>query len=557
MLMVSKKLYIAVLLLIAVVFSSCRQKSPLNTNRVVVAISSDVESFNPLFVMNYDEGNISELLYASLVQHDWDFKKGDMNTEPMLAESWKWSKDSSSITLNLRKDVQWSDGTPFTANDVVFTFDLYSDPLVQSRLYGTFKHFYVDASSHINLKKTFIVEGPYKLIINFKKGTSPTFYDIDFPIIPKHVFDKIARKNLVTIEKEIKPVTDGPFLLAQWNRDQSIILKQNKKSFLYNPDGIKELIFKIIPDYNSQINQLKSGEVDLVQDIKADDIGDLRKNSRLNVVSLNGRDYDYIGWNNIDPKIYGKTKRIVPNKLFGDPIVRSALTYAINRNEILKEFLDNYGQIAVGPVAPIFKNAYDTSLIFRSFNPQKAKELLASRGWKDVNNTGKLSKNGKEFAFTLYYPSGNPRREFAASIIQNNLKAIGINIKLDKMEPEVFFQKMYNREFNAWMAGWSVPIPVDLRTYWYSNLNETPMNVYGYKDKAVDLLLNKIENERSNSIKDINYKKIQQLIYQDEPVTFLYWIDNIIAYNKRIQNMSNTPLGPLHRCWDWSIKNSY
>jgi len=504
--------------------------------------------------MNYDEGNISELLYASLVQHDWDFQKGEMDTEPMLAKSWEWNKDSSSITLNLRKDVKWSDGKPFTANDVVFSFDVYSDPQVQSRLYGTFKHFYLDSASHIILKKTFIVENPYKLVINFKKGSIPTFYDIDFPIVPRHIFESIDRKNLITAEKEMKPVTDGPFSLAEWDRNQSIILKPNKQSFSYNPNGISELIFKIVPDYNSQINQLKKGEIDLVQDIKADDIHSLKENSKLDVLSLKGRDYDYIGWNNIDPKIYNTTRKLVPNKLFGDPIVRSALTYAINRNEILKEFLDNHGEIAIGPVAPIFKNAYDTSLIFRSYNPQKAKDLLASRGWKDINNTGKLSKNGKEFSFTLYYPSGNPRRKFAASIIQNNLRAIGINIKTEKMEPEVFFQKMYNREFDAWMAGWSVPIPIDLKTYWYSNLDDTPMNIYGYNDKNVDLLLDKIENEKSTVRSDNNYKKIQQLMYHDEPVTFLYWIDNIIAYNKRIKNMSNSPLGPLHHCWDWSIK---
>jgi peptide/nickel transport system substrate-binding protein len=113
---------------------------------------------------------------------------------------------------------------------------------------------------------------------------------------------------------------------------------------------------------------------------------------------------------------------------------------------------------------------------------------------------------------------------------------------------------MYNREFDAWMAGWSVPIPIDLRTYWYSNLDDTPMNIYSYKDKEVDILLDKIEIERSYSLRNSNYKKIQQLIYQDEPVTFLYWIDNIIAFNKRIENLSNTPLGPLHHCWDWSIK---
>ncbi len=552
--MKNKRILLLFLLILLGVLNSCQKEIPVNNNRVVVAISSDIESTNPMFAFTLNEGNITELLYASLVRHKWNFAEGKMESLPMLAKSWKWSKDSSSINLKLRNDVKWSDGKAFTDSDVVFTFDVYSDPLVQSRYYGNFKNFYTDSSQHVNLQKTFKLNGPYNLTINFKKGSIPSFFDIDFPIIPKHVYDDISRKNLVTTEKEIKPVTDGPFLLASWEKNQAIILKQNKNSFLYNPNGIKELIFKIIPDYNSQLTQLKKGEIDYMTYIKAGDVADLEKDENLNVKFLKGTSYDYIGWNNIDPQIYEKNKKIVSNKLFGNPVVRTALSYAINRNEILREFLDNYGELDVGPISPIFKSIIDTSLKPLPYNPDKAKQLLASVGWKDVDNSGVLKKNGRKFSFTLNYPSGNPLRDFAANVIQNNLEAIGINAKLEKLEPEVFFQKMFARELNAWISGWSIQIPVDMKIMWHSNLDKGQFNVVSFQNKTVDMLLGKIEKEKSETKRDNLYKKIQDIIYKEQPVTFLYWLDNIIAYNKRIRNVTITPLGPLSDCSEWSIK---
>ncbi len=542
-----------ILALLALLYS-CQKELPVNNNRVIVAISSDIESTNPMYAFTLNEGNIAQLLYASLVRHKWNFKEGKMESLPMLAKSWKWSKDSTSINLKLRNNVKWSDGKLFSDSDVVFTFDVYSDPLVQSRFYGSFKNFYTDSSQHVNLKKTFTLNGPYDFTINFKKGSIPSFYDIDFPILPKHVYDSVNRNNMVTVEKEIKPVTDGPFLLSRWEKNQDIILSQNKNSFLYNPNGIKELIFKIVPDYNSQLTQLKKGEIDYMTDIKAGDVAALEKDPALNVKLLKGTQYDYIGWNNINPLLYKKDKKIVPNKLFGNPLVRTALSYAINREEILREYLDNYGELAAGPISPIFKSIIDTSLKPLPYNPAKAKQLLSSAGWKDINNSGVLTKNGQKFSFTLNYPSGNPLRDFAANIIQNNLKAIGINVKLEKLEPEVFFQKMFARDLNAWISGWSIQIPEDMKTIWHSNLDKGEFNVVSFQNKTVDYLLDKYEKEKSETMRDNLYKKIQDIIYKEQPFTFLYWIDDIIAYNKKIQNVSVTPLGPLSDCSEWSIK---
>ena len=552
--MLLKRISFILFLTTLLILPSCKNGSPPKSNDVVIGISADAESLNPLFTYTVDEGNISELLYLSLMKYEWEPSTGTLKPEPMLAKSWQWSKDSTSITFNLRKDVYWSDGKQLTAGDVIFSYDVYSDPVVQSRLFGTFNDLYSDTSQRIDLKKSVKVENPFEFTVYFKKNSVPDLNSINIPVIPEHVFKNIKRKNLITAEKDKNSVFDGPFVLKKWNKNQAIILEANKKSFLYKKENVEKVIFKIIPDYNSRLTQLKKGEIDLMEDIKADDYNQLEKDKSLKIVPIKGREYDYVGWNNIDPDYYAKNKKAKPNKLFGSVKVREALTLAINRNEILHEYLNDHGSIADGPVAPIFKSALNTEINPLPYNPEKAKKLLAQAGWKDENKDGVLEKGNQTFSFTLYIPSGNPRREFAATVIQNNLRIVGVDVKIQSLEPEVFFGKMFDRKFNAWMAGWSVAIPLDLKPYWYSDLENTPLNIVSYQNKKADILLNKIINEKSAKVKDELTKKFQQVLFNDHPETFLYWIDNIVAYNKRIKNINITPLGAVIHCWNWSVK---
>jgi peptide/nickel transport system substrate-binding protein len=537
-----KHLLSCIVLSLVIIFPSCIRKNSDKNDRIVVAIPADAESLNPLFSFSFQEVNITELLYLSLVQHEWNDSAGDVKTSPMAAKNWTWNDDSTTITINLRDDINWRDGHKLTAEDVIFSFDVYSDPDVQSRFFGTFNKFYLEKDQHIDLKNSFESDNPYQLKINFKPHSNPGLVDIDPPILPKHVFSNFDRKKFAQLEKGNDSVTCGPFYLSKWNPTQSIILKADEKSFLYKPGTVKELIFKVVPDYNSRITQLKNGEIDLMENVKADQVNDLKSLNKIKVSAVKGREYDYAGWNNT-------------YAMFNNQKVRVALTYAINREEILSEYLGNNGDLAVGPVAPIFKNSYNHNLKPYEFSPEKAKELLAGEGWKDINKDGIIEKNGMQFSFTLNYAGGNPRREFAATVIKNNLKAIGIDVKIEPLEQGVFMEKMFTHKLNAWLAGWSVPIPLDLKPYWFSDPKQGAFNLTSYKNIIADELLDKIDKSKAGNDKNILYRNVQEILYQDEPVTFLYWIDNNVAYNDRLENIKITPLGSVHHCWYWSVKN--
>ncbi len=546
-------LYILTFLSSLIFFSSC-QKSSTSTDYIVVGVAQDVESINPLFAFSVDEGSISELLYLGMIGHDWNDEKGEITSEPLLAKDWEWSADTSSVLINLRDDITWSDGEKLTAKDVVFSFDIFSDPVIDSRLFGSFEKFYTDSSGHIDTARTFKVLSPYQLRIKFLPHSHPTLFNIDLPILPEHIYGKISRKDVATSDANRNPVTNGAYVLDNWDKNQTLTLKANQGSFLFHQGIINKVIFKIIPEYSSRLTQLKKGEIDICELIKPEDTPELMKQENIKIVPVRGREYEYLGWNNIDPDKFNKDEKFIPNKFFGSAKVRRALSYAINKQEILEEYLHNYGQLAAGPVSPIFKEVINPDIKPYNYDPEEAKKLLAEDGWKDSNKDGILEKNGINFTFELNIPGGNPLRNYAATVVKNDLKNIGISVNIQTMELNTFLDNLFSKKFNAWIASWYISIPLDLKNMWYSQFSSTPLNVQSYSNKDIDKILDEIQNSSDNEKRKSLYKQFQEIMHNDEPVTFLYWIDDITAHNKRIKNIDINPLGVIHHCWNWKLE---
>jgi len=532
--------------------NSCDSKQSPPNNRIVIGISADVQSFNSLFAFSYEESAIADLLYPGLLDFRWNEESGELDPFPMIAKSWRWAEDSSFIKFTLRDDILWSDGEKLTSADVVFSYDVFSDPNVQSRLFGIFNQLYTEQDGHIEIEKTFKIISPYEFEIYFPEASVPDLVKLVVPVIPEHIFNKVSRDQLANHESNFNPVSSGAFKLKKWNRNQTIILESDTSSFLFLPDQVAELVFKVVPDYTSRILQLKKGDIDLVELVKVEDMDELKAEDNLSMINLVGREYDYIGWNNIDPEAFSSGE-IKPNKLFGSSNVRKALSMSINRKEILDEYLLGQGELAASPVSPIFKSAFNDKVKPYEFNPDEAKNLLSLEGWKDEDRNGILEKGKEEFKFKIYYPVGNPLREYAAVVVKNNLKSVGIEVTTEKMELGTFIDNLYERKLDSWMAAWGVPIPLDLKPYWYSDPNIGVLNFACYGSSEADNILDQLEIRISNERKNELVKEFQEIIHKDEPVTFLYWTPNIIVYNTRIKNLKITPYGVLAHCWEWTL----
>ena len=534
--------------LIFLIIISCNSNQSKVSSRIVVGISADVQSFNSLFAFSYEESVIADLLYPGLLDFQWNDELGELEIYSMIAKSWQWAKDSLSIRFFLRNDIVWSDGEKLTSADVVFSYDVFSDPEVQSRLYGTFNQLFTESDGHIDIENTFKVISPYEFEMYFPEASVPDLVKLVVPVIPQHLFNKVSRDQLANHESNFNPVSSGAFKFKKWNRNQTIILEADSNSFLFTHGQAAELVFKIVPDYTSRILQLKKGDIDLLELVKVEDVDELKAEKKLEVVKLIGREYDYIGWNNV--KLNETSK---PHKLFGSSDVRKALSMAINRKEILDEYLLGQGELTASPVSPIYKSAFNDKVKPYEFNPGEAKKLLALEGWKDEDRNGILEKGNEEFKFKMFYPVGNPLREYAAVVVKNSLKSVGIEVTIEKMELGAFINNLYERKLDSWMAGFGVPIPLDLKPYWYSDPNIGVLNFQSYSKSEADKILDQLDTKLSSERKKELIKELQKIIHQDEPVTFLYWTPNIIVYNTRIKNLKITPYGVLVHCWEWTL----
>jgi peptide/nickel transport system substrate-binding protein len=550
------KTYLVIIALIVIpitILVQCSQIAKNEKQVVVVGVPADVATINPLYAFDLQEGHLIDLLFLKPAMEIWNDSLGIIEFSPLLAESWQINRDSNFITLNLRDSIYWSDGNPITTDDIIFSFDIYSDPKVNSRLFGIFDNFYQDNEFHIELNKTFKKNSDKSLTIYFKNDSSFTLLDINHSILPKHIYEGIKREDIETAELNFNPVTSGPFKLYKWDRDQKIHLKADSSCFLFNPENVQEIIFKIIPDEYSQITQLNKGEIDLIEDVSSEKVQDLIGNKNIAIGSIKGRNYDYVGWNHIDPTAYSK-KQNKPNRFFASAKTRKALSFAINRNEIFQSIIGKYGEIYDSPISPIFKQYYDSSLTKAEYNPALTKKMLQEEGWIDNNGDGILEKNNQKFSFKIYTAAGNSIRQYVGTIIKNNLKEVGIEAELLFVERSELLDGMISRKYDAWIAGWSIEIPLKLEPYWSSKPDKAMLNFSGFSNQELEKIFDEIKPADSEE-KIINYKRVSEIFKENEPVTMLFWTNNIIGYNKRIKNIKFSPLGLFNNAWEWRIEN--
>lgn len=545
-------LLFSLIVIYSLIVFQCSQSSS-KKNVVVVGVPSDVATINPLFAFDVQEGHLLDLMYLKPLQETWNDSLGIIEFSPMLVESYVINSDSNFIILKLQDNLKWSDGKPITVEDIIFSFDIYSDPKVNSRLFGLFNNFYSSDDLHIDIEKTFRKNSDKNLTIFFKDYLDFSILDINHAIIPKHLYNGIKREDVATAELNFKPISSGPFKLHKWERDQKIHLKADSLCYLFNDENIQEIIFKIIPDEFSLLTQLKNGEIDLIEDIESEKVKELDGNEKLNVGSIKGRNFDYVGWNNIDPAAFAK-KEFKPNKYFGSSNIRKALSLAINRNEIFQSIVGKFGEIYDSPISPIFKSYTDESLKKVEYNLTIAKQLLKEEGWKDLNGDGILEKGNQKFSFKIYSNTGDPAREYSSTIIKNNLKEIGIEAEVIFVEKSELIDGLINKKYDAFLSGWTIQIPLNLDNYRDPKSENGMFNFVSYFDERVDKYLEDLKPSDNEEKRKETYKNISNVFKETEPVTVLFWSDNIISYNNRMRNISFSPLGLFTNAWEWKIE---
>jgi len=484
----------------------------------------DASTLLPHIASDSASHEIADLIYNGLVRYN-----KDLIIEGVLADSWKVSEDGLTITFNLRKNVKWHDGVPFTSKDVMFTYKLMIDPKTPTAYSGDF----------LRVKKA---EAPddYTFKVTYDKPFAPALITWSTWILPAHLLEG---KDISNVEFGRNPVGTGPYKFKEWKTGEKIVIVSNNDYFEGRP-YISRVIYRIIPDNQTMFLELQAGGVDEMgltplQYSRQTDTPPFRNNFQKFRYPSFG--YTFLGFNLKDEK-------------FKDKKIRHAISYAVNKKEIIDGVNLSLATESVGPYrSDMWANNPNVNKY--PYNPEKSKLLFAEAGWKDSDGDGLLEKNGKKFEFTIITNQGNSMRARTAEIIQKNLKDVGINVKIRIVEWAAFLKDfIHKKNFEAIILGWSIPIEPDLYDVWHSSkTGPDELNFISFSNPEVDKLLEAGRSTFNLEERKKAYGRIQEILADEQPYVFLFVPDSLPAISARFKNIKPEPAGINYNFIKWFV----
>lgn len=544
---------------------------------LVLTSLGDADYLNPVIGASVTSSNIFGLIYPSLLQSEFDTTTGLLNYMALdkqlrrsssarpsktpraaLARTWTMAPDNRSITYTLRRDACWDDGKPIVSGDFLFAYRLYGNPVIASPRQQYLAELLGAEKGEVDFSRAIAAPDDTTLVFRFHKPVPEylALFHTSLTPMPEHFWRQVKPEEFRNSPLNRKPLGAGPYRLHSWKAQQELVLRSNHRSNLPKPGNIPMLSFRVVPDYTVRLAQLQTGAVDVVENIKPEDFEGLRSSKNpVDIKSVGLRVYDYVGWSNIDRDEYLQHGRIVPHPLFGSAAVRRALTMSIDRQSIIDGYLGRYGVQAVTDISPSLKWAFNDRIRPYPFDPAEASAILRREGWTPGPD-GILQKEGRRFSFSLYTNAGNARRNYASVIIQQNLRAVGIECRLEVQESNVFFDNLQNRRLDAWMAGWSIGLEIDPMDVWGSDLEKSRFNFMGYRNPEVDRLSALAKEKMDPLDARPQWLEYQEILHRDEPVTFLYWIRETQGFSRRIEGEELNISGVFYNIDDWTLTPS-
>ncbi|HEX6925760.1 MAG TPA: ABC transporter substrate-binding protein [Longimicrobiaceae bacterium] len=511
---------------------------PVSGGTVVIAQNSDMAQ--PLATLSQGglDATLQDVLYMGLLRGEWAdgrVRYVTADESPMaLARSYEYvAPDSTGIRFHMRSDVRWSDGTPITAHDVVFTYHMLRDPMVASPRQ--------DYTEHI---EEVVAEDDSTVLFRFRRRYPEMLFHSTHGIVPRHVYESVPPSELATHPSVRNPengglVVSGPYQIASWSRGQQVVLSRNPH---FQPAGyLDQIVFRVIPDATTRIVELQTGTIDWVNGVGFEHVPMLRQQApQIRFEMEEKRFYDYIAYN--------------PNSFeaFADPEIRRALGMAINVEGILEALqMTEFAVRASGPYPPIFADLYDPQMTpLLPYDPDQAREILSRKGWVDNNGDGIVEKDGKPFRFTLVTNSGNQRRADVSQIVQQQWRQIGVDAQLRSLEFNTFMDALVREDYEAALGGWGVPLSADLTGMWSP---ESPFNIVSYANPEAQRLFELALAQPTEEAAIPYWKQAAAKLVEDQPYTWLFYMDQVNGINERVRGVKVNTFGPYQNAWEWWI----
>lgn len=445
----------------------------------------------------------------------------DLQPSPDLAESWELSEDGLTYTFHLRSGVTWHNGDPFTADDVKFTFDAILNPDVNAafrRNLGPLTGCHVIDESTVELT----LSQPYAPLL--------TMLGYNIMMMPKNVLEGQDLNS--PTDFIASPVGTGPYMWKEFVSGDHITLVANTNYW----DGAPQIgtcVYKILPDSNTQVAQLRTGEVDLVM-IEPSQADALEGVDGVVVNTATQTNIFYASLN-------------LANPLFEDQKVRQALTYALDRQLIVDQVLRGSGSVATGPISPPMGWAFPEDQEPFPYDTDQALALLGEAGWALDGDT--LKKDGEEFSFSIIVDAGNPTRGNIVLALQQYWQQLGMKVEIESLDFNTWYTRSSGTEWDVSMNWWITPPDPDALTSGYAE----GLSSGGYNNPDVNALFDQGRSALTPEERKPIYAQIQQAIYTDQPNIFIAYPNEFRAFSGTLENYASIGIRDcLYYTYKWT-----
>ena len=506
---------------------------------LVISTTMDPGTLFPPLIATTQAKQITEQIYDYLADVGTDLNTHDESGfRRELADGWTWSRDSLSLAFHINPRARWHDGKTVTARDVQFTFALNKNPALGGH-----------AHSSLASIDSVTVTDSLTPVFWFREKSLTRFLNAaaQLLILPAHQLEKIPLDSLRS--RAPLPIGSGRFRLRKWDKGASVEIVSDTSNYRGRA-MLDRVIWSVSPEFTTAVTRLFSGDADLFDALRPENVRQLAGDSNLKTLTLPGMDYAFLRFNLRDP-----TNRNRPHPLFADRTLRRAITMSLQRQALVRSVLDTFAVVPVGPVV----RAYSTTDPRGSqlpFDSVRASHLLDSLGWIR-GARGMRARNGKDLAFTLTIPTNSTSRMRMGPLIQEQLRRMGIQVALENLEPSTAGDRVSRGAFDASLDAWTMPSSLDgMPQIWgTSGIGKNGGNYGSYSNPEFDALLDSALAADPASARE-RFTRAYGVINDDAPAVWLYEARKIIGLHRRIQTAPTRPDAWWFSLADWSIPPS-
>ncbi|MBE6066583.1 MAG: ABC transporter substrate-binding protein [Clostridium lundense] len=474
---------------------------------LIYAQGSDPRGLDPAYVDDGESAKIIVNVYEGLLQ----YKEGSTEVEPCLATEWKISGDGKEYTFKLRQGVKFHDGTPFNADAVKFNIDRQIPPQAKDDMpYASFTFAPVEKVEKVD---------EYTVKVTLKEPYTPFLANLAMSLAAPIASPDAIKKNNGNLNEN--PVGTGPFKFVSWKKGEAVTLEKNNEYWGEKAKSDK-VVFKFTKENSVRASELMTGSVDIIDGVDPNDIKKLT-DSKMELFNEQGMNINYMAFN---------TSRAP----FNDVKLRQAISYAIDREELVKYLYQGFADVAYNPM-PSFMPGFNDKLKSYQYNPEKAKELLKA--------AGKENLQVKMITYSNPRPYNPVNGQKLAESIQNYLSKVGIKATIDVYPWKEYKEKIAQGEGDILFYGWNGDNgdADNFLSLFDSKEIKSTLNAARYNNPKVDELLIKGRKTPNGEERNNIYKEIQKIVDEEAVWLPISYAKSIAAYSSKVKNFELHPTG--------------